>query len=161
MKKLLSLFLVLALAFSLCVGVLAEEPAGELAGEIVILHTNDVHGAISSYAKVAALKAEYEAKGAEVLLMDAGDYIQGEPYVSVSQGETAIRLMNYVGYDVATIGNHEFDYGYENLAELAAAAEFPIIAANVMYNGKTAFEANKVFELESGVKVGVFGLSTP
>ena len=161
MKKLLSLFLVLALAFSLCVGVLAEEPAGELACEIVILHTNDVHGAISSYAKVAALKAEYEAKGAEVLLMDAGDYIQGEPYVSVSQGETAIRLMNYVGYDVATIGNHEFDYGYENLAELAAAAEFPIIAANVMYNGKTAFEANKVFELESGVKVGVFGLSTP
>ena len=161
MKKLLSLFLVLALAFSLCVGVLAEEPAGELAGEIVILHTNDVHGAISSYAKVAALKAEYEAKGAEVLLMDAGDYIQGEPYVSVSQGETAIRLMNYVGYDVATIGNHEFDYGYENLAELAAAAEFPIIAANVMYNGKTAFEANTVFELESGVKVGVFGLSTP
>ena len=161
MKKLLSLFLVLALAFSLCVGVLAEEPAGELVGEIVILHTNDVHGAISSYAKVAALKAEYEAKGAEVLLMDAGDYIQGEPYVSVSQGETAIRLMNYVGYDVATIGNHEFDYGYENLAELAAAAEFPIIAANVMYNGKTAFEANKVFELESGVKVGVFGLSTP
>ena len=160
MKKLLSLFLVLALAFSLCVGVLAEEPAGELAGEIVILHTNDVHGAISSYAKVAALKAEYEAKGAEVLLMDAGDYIQGEPYVSVSQGETAIRLMNYVGYDVATIGNHEFDYGYENLAKLAAA-EFPIIAANVMYNGKTAFEANKVFELESGVKVGVFGLSTP
>ena len=161
MKKLLSLFLVLALAFSLCVGVLAEEPAGELAGEIVILHTNDVHGAISSYAKVAALKAEYGAKGAEVLLMDAGDYIQGEPYVSVSQGETAIRLMNYVGYDVATIGNHEFDYGYENLAKLAAAAEFPIIAANVMYNGKTAFEANKVFELESGVKVGVFGLSTP
>ena len=161
MKKLLSLFLVLALAFSLCVGVLAEEPAGELAGEIVILHTNDVHGAISSYAKVAALKADYEAKGAEVLLMDAGDYIQGEPYVSVSQGETAIRLMNYVGYDVATIGNHEFDYGYENLAELAAAAEFPIIAANVMYNGKTAFEANKAFELESGVKVGVFGLSTP
>ena len=161
MKKLLSLFLVLALAFSLCVGVLAEEPAGELAGEIVILHTNDVHGAISSYAKVAALKAEYEAKGAEVLLMDAGDHIQGEPYVSVSQGETAIRLMNYVGYDVATIGNHEFDYGYENLAKLAAAAEFPIIAANVMYNGKTAFEANKVFELESGVKVGVFGLSTP
>ncbi len=165
MKKLLSLFLVLALAFTLCVGVLADEttaePAGELDGEIVILHTNDVHGAIESYAKVAALKAEYEAKGAEVLLMDAGDYIQGEPYVSVSQGETAIRLMNYVGYDVATIGNHEFDYGYENLDQLDSAAEFPIIAANVMYNGKVAFEANVVFELESGVKVGVFGLSTP
>ena len=161
MKKLLSLFLALAMVFTLCVGVMADEPAGELAGEIVILHTNDVHGAISSYAKVAALKLEYEAKGAEVLLMDAGDYIQGEPYVSISQGLDAIRLMEYAYYDVATVGNHEFDYGFENLSELADIAEFPIIAANVMYNGKLAFDANKVFELASGVKIGVFGLTTP
>ena len=62
------------------------EPTGDLAGQIVILHTNDVHGAIDTYAKVAAMKAEYEARGAEVLLIDAGDYIQGEPAVSVSQG---------------------------------------------------------------------------
>ena len=161
MKKLLSLLLALAMVFTLCVGVMADEPAGELAGQIVILHTNDVHGAIESYAKVAALKLEYEAKGAEVLLMDAGDYIQGEPYVSISQGLDAIRLMEYADYDVATVGNHEFDYGFENLSELADIAEFPIIAANVMYNGKTAFDANKVFELASGVKVGVFGLTTP
>ncbi len=161
MKKLLSLLLALVMVFTLCVGVMAEEPAGELAGEIVILHTNDVHGAIESYAKVAALKLEYEAKGAEVLLMDAGDYIQGEPYVSISQGLDAIRLMEYAYYDVATVGNHEFDYGYENLAALADIAEFPIIAANVMYNGKLAFDANKVFELASGVKIGVFGLTTP
>ena len=161
MKKLLSLLLALVMVFTLCVGVMADEPAGELAGEIVILHTNDVHGAISSYAKVAALKLEYEAKGAEVLLMDAGDYIQGEPYVSISQGLDAIRLMEYAYYDVATVGNHEFDYGYENLSELADIAEFPIIAANVMYNGKLAFDANKVFELASGVKIGVFGLTTP
>lgn len=161
MKKLLSLLLALVMVFTLCVGVMADEPAGELAGEIVILHTNDVHGAISSYAKVAALKLEYEAKGAEVLLMDAGDYIQGEPYVSISQGLDAIRLMEYAYYDVATVGNHEFDYGYENLSELADIAEFPIIAANVMYNGKTAFDANKIFELASGVKIGVFGLTTP
>ena len=161
MKKLLSLLLALVMVFTLCVGVMADEPAGELAGEIVILHTNDVHGAISSYAKVAALKLEYEAKGAEVLLMDAGDYIQGEPYVSISQGLDAIRLMEYAYYDVATVGNHEFDYGYENLAALADIAEFPIIAANVMYNGKLAFDANKVFELASGVKIGVFGLTTP
>ena len=161
MKKLLSLLLALVMVFTLCVGVMADEPAGELAGEIVILHTNDVHGAISSYAKVAALKLEYEAKGAEVLLMDAGDYIQGEPYVSISQGLDAIRLMEYAYYDVATVGNHEFDYGFENLSELADIAEFPIIAANVMYNGKLAFDANKVFELASGVKIGVFGLTTP
>ena len=131
MKKLLSLFLVLALAFSLCVGVLADETtaaepsdetAGELAGQIVILHTNDVHGAIDGYAKVAALKADYEAKGGEVLLFDAGDFIQGTTSVSLSQGATAVELMNLAGYDLVTLGNHEFDYGMDNLKTIFAKA---------------------------------------
>lgn len=165
MKKLLSLFLVIALAFTLCVGVLAEEPAaetaGEMAGQIVILHTNDVHGAIDGYAKVAALKAEYEAKGAEVLLMDAGDYIQGTTSVSVSKGATAVKLMNLAGYDLATLGNHEFDYGMDNLQTILEKAEFGVVAANIQLNGKAAFDANKVFELADGTKVGVFGLATP
>lgn len=165
MKKLLSLFLVIALAFTLCVGVLAEEPAaetaGEMAGQIVILHTNDVHGAIDGYAKVAALKAEYEAKGAEVLLMDAGDYIQGTTSVSVSKGATAVELMNLAGYDLATLGNHEFDYGMDNLKAILEKAEFGVVAANIQLNGKAAFDANKVFELADGTKVGVFGLATP
>ena len=165
MKKLLSLFLVIALAFTLCVGVLAEEPAaepaGEMAGQIVILHTNDVHGAIDGYAKVAALKAEYEAKGAEVLLMDAGDYIQGTTSVSVSKGATAVELMNLAGYDLATLGNHEFDYGMDNLQTILEKAEFGVVAANIQLNGKAAFDANKVFELADGTKVGVFGLATP
>lgn len=169
MKKLLSLFLVLALAFTLCVGALAEEtaaepsekPAGEMAGQIVILHTNDVHGAIEGYAKVAALKAEYEAKGAEVLLFDAGDYIQGTTSVSISQGATAVELMNLAGYDLATLGNHEFDYGMDNLKTILEKAEFGVVAANVQYNGAAAFDANKVFELADGTKIGVFGLATP
>ena len=165
MKKLLSLFLVIALAFTLCVGGLAEEPAaetaGEMAGQIVILHTNDVHGAIDGYAKVAALKAEYEAKGAEVLLMDAGDYIQGTTSVSVSKGATAVELMNLAGYDLATLGNHEFDYGMDNLRTILEKAEFGVVAANIQLNGKAAFDANKVFELADGTKVGVFGLATP
>lgn len=165
MKKLLSLFLVIALAFTLCVGVLAEEPAaetaGEMAGQIVILHTNDVHGAIDGYAKVAALKAEYEAKGAEVLLMDAGDYIQGTTSVSVSKGATAVELMNLAGYDLATLGNHEFDYGMDNLQTILEKAEFGVVAANIQYNGAAAFDANKVFELADGTKIGVFGLATP
>ncbi len=165
MKKLLSLFLVIALAFTLCVGVLAEEPAaetaGEMAGQIVILHTNDVHGAIDGYAKVAALKAEYEAKGAEVLLMDAGDYIQGTTSVSVSKGATAVELMNLAGYDLATLGNHEFDYGMDNLQTILEKAEFGVVAANIQLNGKAAFDANKVFELADGTKIGVFGLATP
>ena len=161
MKKLLSLFLVLALAFSLCVGVLADETtaaepsdetAGELAGQIVILHTNDVHGAIDGYAKVAALKADYEAKGAEVLLVDAGDFIQGTTSVSVSQGATAVELMNLAGYDLVTLGNHEFDYGMDNLKTIFAKAEFGVVAANIKLNGAAAFDANKVVEL---------GLATP
>ena len=112
MKKLLSVFLALTLVFALCGGALAaEETTEDLAGQIVILHTNDVHGAIDGYAKIAAVKSDYEARGADVLLFDAGDYIQGDPTVSVSQGATAIELMNLAGYDLAGIGNHEFDYG--------------------------------------------------
>ena len=145
----------------------AEEPAedeeepGELAGTIIILHTNDVHGGIAGYAKVAALKKSYEEKDAFVLLVDAGDHIQGDPVVSVSEGATAIELMNLAGYDVSTLGNHEFDYGYENMKKLAEAADYPIVAANVLYEGKVAFEDNKTFETPDGVKIGVFGLDTP
>ena len=88
----------------------AEETPAETASKIVIIHTNDIHGAIDGYAKIAALKAEYEAEGAAVLLMDAGDFSQGTVEVSSSKGATAVELMNLAGYDLAGIGNHEFDY---------------------------------------------------
>ena len=78
-----------------------------LAGKTVILHTNDVHGAIDKYAKVAALRDECYDKGAhQVILLDAGDYSQGSPYVSLSKGATALDMMALVGYDVITLGNH-------------------------------------------------------
>ena len=169
-KKLLSLLLAAALVFSLAAPAAAEETTSEAApytvpddmsGEIVILHTNDVHGAIAGYAKVAALKAAMEKAGAYVLLMDAGDFIQGDPTVSISEGASAVELMNLAGYDVAAPGNHEFDYGYANLAALADEAEFPIVAANVLYGDTVAFGANTVFTTEDGVKIGVFGLDTP
>ena len=160
-KKLLSLLLAVAMMFSLAVTASAEETKGTMDGSIVILHTNDVHGAIGGYAKVAAIKDAFEAQGAYVLLMDAGDYIQGDPAVSVSEGATAIELMNMAGYDAAAPGNHEFDYGYANLAELAGKADFPIVAANVLYNGKVAFEDNVTFTAPNGAKIGVFGLDTP
>lgn len=162
-KKLLSLLLVLVMALALCGGALADEttPAGEMSGQIVILHTNDVHGAISGYAKIAALKAEYEAKGAYVLTMDAGDYFQGTPYVSVSKGASAVELMNLAGYDVSTLGNHEFDYGYENLTTVLKNAAYKVVAANIKYNGAAAFDANTVFTAPDGTKIGVFGLDTP
>ena len=160
-KKVLSLFLVLAMMFSLGITAGAEEPAEDLSGSIIILHTNDVHGAIDGYAKAAALKKTYEDMGAYVLLMDAGDFIQGDPTVSTSEGATAVELMNMAGYDVAAPGNHEFDYGYANLKELAGEADFPIVAANVLYGGKAAFGDNVTFAAPDGTKIGIFGLDTP
>ena len=160
-KKVLSLVLVLAMMFSLCITAGAEEPAEDLSGSIIILHTNDVHGAIDGYAKAAALKKTYEDMGAYVLLMDAGDFIQGDPTVSTSEGATAVELMNLAGYDVAAPGNHEFDYGYANLKALVSEADFPIVAANVLYGGKAAFNDNVTFTAPDGTKIGVFGLDTP
>nr|WP_325258069.1 5'-nucleotidase C-terminal domain-containing protein [uncultured Oscillibacter sp.] len=159
-KKILSLLLALAMMFSLAVTASAEGEDESLEGSIVILHTNDVHGGIAGYAKVAALKAEYQAKGAYTLLLDAGDFIQGDPTVSVSQGKTAVELMNMAGYDAATIGNHEFDYGYANFQEITKDAKFPVVAANVLVNGK-ADNPHTIFTAEGGKKIGVFGLSTP
>ncbi len=157
-NKLLSVILALALVFALCTSAFAAP--GELEGKTVILHTNDVHGAIEGYAKVAALKAEYEEKGAEVVLIDAGDYIQGTTYVSTSQGATAVELMNAVGYDLAILGNHEFDFGYENLKTILEKAEFEV-SSNVYYNGELAFDPAFVGETAGGLKIGFFGLETP
>ncbi|MCD8099177.1 MAG: 5'-nucleotidase C-terminal domain-containing protein [Oscillospiraceae bacterium] len=170
-RKLLAVTLALCMVFSLSVGVMAddEETAevepftveGDYTGTTVILHSNDVHGAITGYASIAALKADYEAAGAEVVLVDAGDYIQGSTYVSTSQGATAVELMNAVGYDVVTFGNHEFDYGYENLVNIMGEAEFDYISANILYNGEQAFDGSTVYTTESGLKIGFFGLETP
>ena len=163
--KLLALALSLALLLSLAVPVCAAETTTsttkDLTGHIVILHTNDVHGGIAGYAKLAAVKESYTASGAYTLLVDAGDYIQGDPTVSASQGKTAIELMNSTGYDAATVGNHEFDYGYANLKTISAQANFPILATNVQYNGATAFDSHTIFTAANGKKIGVFGLETP
>ena len=149
-KKLLSLLLVLCLVLSLSCTAFAVNEAKPLDGKTVILHSNDVHGAIDLYAAMASLKADYAAQGAEVILADAGDYSQGTVYVSVNKG-----------YDVATIGNHEFDYGYAQLAENMKAAKFKVLCADVLgADGKTIFDANTIIE-KGGVKIGFFGLETP
>lgn len=170
-RKLLAVTLALCMVFSLSVGVMAddEETAevepftveGDYTGTTVILHSNDVHGAITGYASIAALKADYEAAGAEVVLVDAGDFIQGSTYVSTSQGATAVELMNAAGYDIVTFGNHEFDYGYENLVNIMGEAEFDYISSNILYNGEKAFDGSTVYTTESGLKIGFFGVETP
>ena len=133
-----------------------------MAGKTVILHTNDVHGAIEGYAYITALKADYEAKGAEVILVDAGDYSQGEVYVSDTKGLDAVEMMNVTGYDVVTLGNHEFDYGYAQLKENMTKADFKILCANVYgEDGTPIFDANYTYTTKSGVKIGFFGMETP
>lgn len=170
MKKLLSILLAAAMLLSLGVTALAEEAeatpvtpyavSADVEGKVVILHTNDVHGAVEGYAKAAALKKLFQDAGAQVLLLDAGDFSQGETYVSTSQGKSAVELMNLAGYDAAAPGNHEFDYGYENLKSLVELAKFPVLAANVLYDNAPAFECHVVKEV-GGKKIGIFGLDTP
>ena len=161
MKKLLSLLLVLCLVLSLSCTAFAAGAEKPLDGKTVILHSNDVHGAIDLYAAMAALKADYEAQGAEVILADAGDYSQGTVYVSVNKGADAVTMMNATGYDVVTLGNHEFDYGYAQLVENMKAAKFQILCADVLgADGKTIYDANTIIE-KGGVKIGFFGLETP
>lgn len=166
MRKFLSVLLAMAMVLSLTVtGFAADtdsEAKAEMAGKTVILHTNDVHGAIEGYAYITALKADYEAKGAEVILVDAGDYSQGEVYVSDTKGLDAVEMMNVTGYDVVTLGNHEFDYGYAQLKENMTKADFKILCANVYgEDGTPIFDANYTYTTKSGVKIGFFGMETP
>ena len=161
MKKLLSLLLVLCLVLSLSCTAFAAGAEKPLDGKTVILHSNDVHGAIDLYAAMAALKTDYEAQGAEVILADAGDYSQGTVYVSVNKGADAVTMMNATGYDVVTLGNHEFDYGYAQLVENMKTAKFQVLCADVLgADGKTIYDANTIIE-KGGVKIGFFGLETP
>ena len=166
MRKFLSVLLAMAMVLSLTVTGLAADTAAdakaEMAGKTVILHTNDVHGAVEGYAYIAQLKADYEAKGAEVILVDAGDFSQGTTYVSTTKGADAVTMMNAAGYDVVTLGNHEFDYGYAQLKENMSKAKFKVVCADVFNeDGTPIFDANYTCTTKSGVKIGFFGMETP
>ncbi|MCD8105993.1 MAG: bifunctional metallophosphatase/5'-nucleotidase [Lachnospiraceae bacterium] len=171
-RKLLAGVLSMSMVFSMSAAVWAEEESeteeiipfvveGDYSGETIILHSNDVHGSITGYAAMAALKADYEAAGAEVIMVDAGDFIQGTTYVSTSQGATAVELMNIAGYDVVTLGNHEFDYGYENLVTILEEAEFAVVNTNILYNDENAFDGSTTITTEGGLTIGFFGVETP
>jgi len=132
-------------------------------GKTVILHSNDVHGALEGYAAMAALRAEYEEAGAEVIVVDAGDFSQGTTYVASTKGYNAITMMNAAGYDIVTLGNHEFDFGYAQLMENLADAQFTTVCANVYLDetGETILDPSVVYETKSGLNIGFFGMETP
>ena len=160
MRKVLALLLSVVMTLTLLVSsAWADEPK-PLDGKTVILHTNDVHGSIELYAKVAAMKGDYEAQGAQVILADAGDYSQGTVYVSLEKGKNAVTMMNLAGYDVATIGNHEFDYGYAQLKSNLDSAAFKVVCANVLQDGSPVFDAYTMIN-KGGVQVAFVGVETP
>ncbi len=168
-KRFLALSIALLMALTLALPAMAEQKL-DLTGSIVILHTNDIHGrgvtdpatGALGYAAIAQIKQDMAAAGADVLLLEAGDASQGTPLVNLSQGKTAIEFMNAAGYDAMTPGNHEFDWGLDNLKQITAEAKFPILAANITdkISGEPVFGERKVFEI-GGHKIGVFGLDTP
>ena len=135
----------------------------DFSGKTVILHTNDVHGAISGYAYAAALKTSLQNAGAEVILVDAGDFSQGTTYVSSFKGASAVTMMNAAGYDIVTLGNHEFDFGYQQLVDNMKKAKFEVLCADVYLDatGETIFDPYTVVETMGGLKLGFFGMETP
>lgn len=153
-KRLLALALVFTLAFSLFAGTAYK-------GKTVILHSNDVHGAIAGYSYISELKKDFEKEGATVVMVDAGDFSQGTTYVSTTKGLDAITMMNAAGYDLATLGNHEFDYGYAQLKENISKANFTVLCADVFdENGSPIYSSGAIVTVGE-LKIGFFGLETP
>ena len=136
--------------------------------DVTILYTNDVHTYIDNkspkptYAAIAALKKSIEDTGRDVLLVDAGDHIQGTAYGSMDDGATIIELMNEAGYDLATPGNHEFDYGMARAKAVIQEADFPYVSCNWV-DLRTGFNVlpSVKFFFAGGRKIAFVGVTTP
>ncbi|MBQ7693113.1 MAG: bifunctional metallophosphatase/5'-nucleotidase [Oscillospiraceae bacterium] len=153
-----TLLIAVLLLTSVCCGAFAE---GEK--DVVILFTSDVHCGIDQgfgYAGLQQVRDYLIAQGNDVILVDDGDNIQGEPIGTMTKGEALVDLMNQMGYSVAIPGNHEFDYGMENFLSLAEKADFPYISCNFNYKGELVFEPYVIREL-GGRKIAFVGVTTP
>ena len=146
--------------------------------QLLIYHTNDMHSRVEPFPKDyqdtlladlgglvrrATFIKQQRTENKDLLLFDCGDFSQGTPYYNLFRGEVEVKLMNHIGYDAGTIGNHEFDFGLDNMAALFRMAEFPIVCANYDFTG-TVLEGlvKEYIVLErQGVRIGVFGLGAP
>ena len=137
---------------------------------LVIVHTNDTHSRVlddkyagMGFAKISSIVKSIRENNKNVLLLDAGDTLHGQTIASLAQGATIVDLMNAMGYDAMTSGNHDFNYGQDRLLELSKKANFPILASNVIKkDGKLLLNDKKyIIKDMNGLKVGIFGLSTP
>ncbi|MBN2851999.1 MAG: 5'-nucleotidase C-terminal domain-containing protein [Clostridia bacterium] len=161
-KKLTAMLIVLVLLLSVLM------PSSVFAADttIVIAHTNDIHARVFEgdgigLAKISTLVSELRAANPNTLLMDAGDAFHGQTFATLEKGASIVEVYNLMGYDVMTPGNHDFNYGYERLLELADMADFPILSANVLKENGTALLEPYTVKTVGGVKVGIFGLTTP
>lgn len=145
--------------------------------ELYLFHTNDMHSRIEPFpenfqdtllagkagmVRRATFISQQRELHPDLLLFDSGDFSQGTPYYNIYKGEVEIRLMNEMRYDAGTIGNHEFDFGLENMARLFRMAEFPIVCANYDVTGTVLEGLVKEYVIlnRNGIKIGVFGLGT-
>lgn len=143
--------------------------------QIVILHSNDTHSCIyplnvnladtalagrGGYLRRAAFVEQQRKQYPNLLLIDSGDFSQGSPYYTLNKGEVEVGLMNIMRYDAATIGNHEFDFGLENMARIFRMANFPILCSNYDFTGTPVEGTVKPWTIikRDGVKIGLFAL---
>lgn len=143
---------------------------------LVVLHTNDTHSCImplnpnladtavagrGGFLRRVAMIKEERAKNPDLLLIDSGDFSQGSPFYTMFKGDVEVGLMNLMGYDAATIGNHEFDFGLENMARIFKMAKFPVVCANYDFTGTCVEGLVKPYVIikRNGLKIGLFGLS--
>lgn len=169
---------------ALAVGMMAMQPmtaeakakkTAKAQKQLVILHTNDTHSCVmpinpnladtamadrGGYLRRVAMIKEERKQHPDLLLFDSGDFSQGSPYYSLFKGDVEVGLMNEMKYDAATIGNHEFDFGIDNMARLFKKAQFPIVCSNYDFTGTPLAGLVKPYIIlqRQGLKIGVFGL---
>ncbi len=165
-KKVFAVLLAVVMLLGMIVVPAAAKAEGEEPEkEIVILYTNDVHCGVTDgmgYVGVARVKAALEAAGKEVILVDNGDAVQGDVIGTLSKGEAIVELMNDVGYDVAVIGNHEFDYGMEQFKKNVSLAKFQYVCCNFidLSTGESYLKPYTIIE-KAGKKIAFVGIDTP